>query len=346
MTGMHRVIGAAAALGLGCTTGRTGAPATTPVYPARSCPRGFDGSFVQLGQRELAYDQAAWRRALSLLRAVGVDLVVVQFTGDEYGPYDGRAGRAPVRALIAAAAAMNMKVFLGLDRDPSWPAAAAATRPAPPLGDRRRARALAALCTASPACAGWYIPQEIDDATWSRPERQRILRAHLARTAAALRRLAPGRPIAIAPFFTGALEPGDHARFWDGLLADGSVDIVMLQDGVGSGRGTAEMAGGYLAALRPLAGARGVELWSVVELFRQVHGAPLDSRPFAAVPMHPATLRESLSAERAVAGRMVAFSVLDYMDPARGGAARLLYDDYASDCRIACSNPGWKTRCR
>lgn len=342
---MRRVIGAAAAFGLGC--GASAATAGAPGYPPRTCPRGFDASFIQLGQRELGFDQAAWRRALALLRAVGVDLVIVQYTGDEYGPYDGRGGRAPIRALLAAAAAMDMTVFLGLDRDPTWPAPrASATRPAPPLGSPRRARALADLCAGSPACAGWYLPQEIDDSTWSRPGRDRLLRAHLARTAAALRRLAPGRPIAIAPFFTGALEPGPHARFWDPLLADGSVDIVMLQDGVGTGRATAEIAAAYLAALRPVARARGVELWSVVELFRQVHGAPVDGRPFAAVPMHPATLQSSLAAERPVAGRVVAFSVLDYMDPARGGAARRLYQDYASGCRTTCTSPGWNTRCR
>ena len=240
---------------------------------------------------------------------------------------------------------MDMTVFLGLDRDPTWPAGSAAKRPAPPLADRRRARALAEQCASAPACAGWYVPQEIDDSTWSRPGADRILRAHLARTAAVLRKLAPGRPIAIAPFFTGTLEPEPHARFWDALLADGSVDILMLQDGVGTGRATAEIAAGYLAALAPIARARGVELWSVVELFRQVHGTPIDRRPFAAVPMHPATLHSSLAAERAVAGRVVAFSVLDYMDPTRGDAARRLYEDYASACHTTCSSPG-NRRCR
>ena len=313
MSALYAALGAAAALGLGC------AQPPPPAAPARTCARGFDASFVQLGRRELAFDQAAWRRALGLLRAVGVELVVVQFTGDETGPYD-------IRPLLAAAASMRLKVFLGLDRDPTWPQAEAAARPAPPLGERRRIRALAALCNGSLACAGWYLPQEIDDSTWR--GREEILRAHLVASAAALRRLTPGRPIAIAPFFTGALEPEAHARFWDAILAEPSVDVVMLQDGVGSGRATAEMAAAYLAALQPIAAARGVELWSVAELFRQVHGAPVDQDPFAAVPMHPSTLRASLTAERMFARRLVAFSVLDYMDPARGRAARTLYEDY------------------
>jgi hypothetical protein len=313
VTSLRAVIGAAAALGLGCAAAQPAAPA------ARTCARGFDASFVQLGQRELAFDQVAWRRALALLRAAGVELVVVQFTGDEAGPYD-------LRALLAAAGAMEMKIFLGLDRDASWPRPSSASRLAPPLETPRRARALARLCASSPVCAGWYLPQEIDDVSWA--GREDVLRAHLVSSAAALRRLTPGKPIAIAPYFTGALDPAAHARFWDAILSEKSVDIVMLQDGVGTGRATAEMAAGYLAALEPVAGAHGVELWSVAELFRQVHGAPVDERPFAAVPIHPATLRASLAAERAVARRVIAFSVLDYMDPARGGAARTLYQDY------------------
>ncbi len=312
MSTLRAAIGAAAALGLGC------AAAEQPA-PARTCARGFDASFVQLGRRELGFDQAAWRRALSLLRAAGVELVVVQFTGDESGAYD-------LEPLLAAAGAMKMTLFLGLDRDPAWPRPSATSRLPPPLGAPRRARRLARACESSPACAGWYLPQEIDDVSWA--GREQALRAHLVASAAALRRLAPGKPIAIAPFFTGALDPDAHARFWDAILAEKSVDIVMLQDGVGTGRATAEMAAGYLAALQPVTAARGVELWSVAELFRQVHGAPVDERPFAAVPIHPATLRASLAAERAVARRVVAFSVLDYMDPARGGAARTLYQEY------------------
>src|SRR5688500_17577274 len=91
-------------------------------FPARTCPRGFDASFIQLGQRELGYGEFKWRHALSVLRSAGVTLVLLQFSGDDDGGYDRPAGRAPVRALLAAAGSMHMTVFLGLYRDSSWPA--------------------------------------------------------------------------------------------------------------------------------------------------------------------------------------------------------------------------------
>src|SRR5262252_6685469 len=72
--------------------------------PTLHCAIGFDGSFVQLGARDLTRDEETWQAPLDLLRALGVRTIVVQFTGDEHGSYDGRApGVAPVRALLRAA---------------------------------------------------------------------------------------------------------------------------------------------------------------------------------------------------------------------------------------------------
>ena len=105
------------------------------------------------------------------------------------------------------------------------------------LGEPAPEARLVETCASSPACAGWYLPLEIDDRTWSPPERAEELRGLLDRTAEALRRLRPG-DIAIAPFFTGTLGPDEHARFWGDLLAHRPVDVLMLQDGAGSGYGS------------------------------------------------------------------------------------------------------------
>jgi hypothetical protein len=79
----------------------------------------------------------------------------------------------------------------------------------------------------------------------------------------------------------------------------------------------------------------------VAELFQQLHGAPIDHRPFAAIPMDPVRLRHSLTIETPLVERVVAFAVLPYMDPRRGSAARRLHDAYAARCLAARSS--WKT---
>jgi hypothetical protein len=305
------------------------------------CEGMLDATFVQLSREQRSFDARRWTHELRILQELGIKLVIVQFTGDRHGPYD-RGAQRPVAALLAAAETVGVEVYLGLDYDARWPALRSLGRVAPPLADPSAARKLGQLCTRSSACAGWYISREIDDATWASPARTEALRGHLSRTATALRELAPRRPITLAPFFTGTRGPESHARWWLDVLEPGAIDIVMLQDGVGTGRATAESARDYLVELRRALRSIEVEVWAVTELFQQLHGLPLDTRPFAAVPMQPATLRHSLAIEHPVVARTVAFAVLDYMDPRRGGAARLLHDDYAARCRAA---RGWRTSC-
>ncbi|WP_437940421.1 DUF4434 domain-containing protein [Sorangium sp. So ce341] len=304
-------------------------------HPQRACPGGFESTFIQISERELGYGVAEWTRALVQLQPLGVTSIVLQYSGDELGPFDGRLpGKEPVRALLRAAEPLGIRVLLGLYLDPRWPKGVSVDIALPSPLDRPDAAAgLARTCAAAPACAGWYLPQEIDDATWSSAERTRSIRRFLSRAARELRRLSPGRPVAISPFFTGTLGPEEHARWWGELLSDRPVDVLMLQDGVGSGHGSAEAASRMLAALRPVTRARGVELWSTVELFRQVHGPPRDDLPFEAVPAELATVLRSTALERAAGARLVAFSVLDYMNPERGAAAARLFDGYAAWCR-------------
>jgi hypothetical protein len=309
--------------------------------PTAPCEGTFDATFIQLSREQLGYDAERWTRDLRILQALGIGLVIVQFTGDRSGSYE-RGTQRPVAALLAAAETARIEVYLGLHHDPRWPALRALGRVAPPLDDPPVARALGQLCTSSSACAGWYISREIDDDAWGRPARTRALRGHLSRTAAALRELAPGRPVTLAPFFTGKLPPDAYARWWLELLEPGVIDVVMLQDGIGTGRATAASAREYYVELRSALRSIDVELWAVTELFQQVHGVPVDTRPFAAVPMQPAMLRHSLAIEQPLVARSVAFAVLDYMDPRRGGAARRLHDDYAARCR---ATRGWRTSC-
>lgn len=327
MRGATSIAAVVAALSVGVPT----------LDPSAPCEATFDATFVQLTHEQGRFDAARWGEELRLLQRLGIELVIVQFTGDERGPYD-RGSERPVAELLRAAEAAGIEVYLGLHHEPRG----APTDIAVPLQDRPAARALGQLCTSTSACAGWYISRELDDTTWATPARTHALRAYLAHTSAALRELAPGRRIAIAPYFTTALSPEAYARWWRALLDPGVIDVVLLQDGVGTGRATPGTTAEYLAHLGPALREIDVELWSVAELFQQTHGVPIDARPFAAVPMHPATLRHSLAIQRPLVTRAVAFAVLDYMDPRRGGLARQLHDDYAARCRAARN---WRPSC-
>jgi hypothetical protein len=89
------------------------------------CAGGLDGSFVQLGPKDMQRDAADWQRRLQLLKQVGATTIVVQYTGDDQGSYDTRKpGATPVASLLTAADALDMPVYLGLYDSSAWPQAA------------------------------------------------------------------------------------------------------------------------------------------------------------------------------------------------------------------------------
>src|SRR6185312_5847891 len=110
--------GAGAALGLGSLaagcTAAVGYPGhdspELPRSPPRvACPGGFEATFVQIGERELSFGVPEWQRDLGLVRSIGIDAVILQYSGDERGAFDGRApGREPVRALLDAAESLGV----------------------------------------------------------------------------------------------------------------------------------------------------------------------------------------------------------------------------------------------
>ena len=151
--------------------------------------------------------------------------------------------------------------------------------------------------------------------------------------------MAPGRPVVVAPFYGGRLDPEAHARWWMRLMEGRSFDVLALQDGVGIGRVTPERAAAYLRALAPVAAAAGVRLWTVVELFQQLHGAPRDERPFEAQSAAFATVRRSLVAQRPLVEKAIGFAVLDYMNPRGSRRARRLYNSYVGWCEQVAAPP-------
>lgn len=305
-----------------------------PVRPEPLCSRGFDATFVQLNDGQLHYGQSEWAKILDRFRDLGVRTVVLQYTGDEYGGYERRkSGASPVRDLLDVANAKGIDVFLGLYADPSWPSRFDLDAPPPPLNDEPAAQTFGELCRDHSACTGFYIPQEIDDSTWALEPKRSLLRSWLERTSAQLRELAPGRLIAIAPFYTRALSPEDHASFHADLLRNRPVDIVMLQDGIGSGHGSVESLGPRLSAMRTSLESRSIRLYSVVELFDQESGPPRDELPFSARPAAFGRVYQALRAQMPHVDRIVAFSVLDYMAPEKSQEASALHREYLRYCR-------------
>ena len=298
-----------------------------------SCPR-LGGTFVQLKRAEFSRTSSDWKTVLAPLKAQGVSTLIIQYTGDESGAFQGPQRRQrPVSALLSALDELSLKAWLGHHYDPKWPAEPKALHGLPsPLDADSSAEGFVALCAAHPSCSGFYLSNEIDDHYWHRTELVAVLRNYLVRVVARLDELSGGLPVGIAPFYTTRLSARAHADWWGKLLRGTGIDTVMLQDGVGTGRASPETAALYLKELRPVVRNSGADLWSVVELFRQTAGEPHDRRPFAAEPIDPELLARSLRAQQQTSDAMVAFSVLDYMNPRGSSKQQSLWEHYVELC--------------
>lgn len=296
------------------------------------CRGGFDATFLQLTHAELRWNEDRWEDDLEELREMGVNTVVVQYTGDTSGSFDAHGG---VRALVRAAEEEEMRVWIGLWLDPAWVARWREREelPAPYLHAHELARA-ARLCTQSPACDGIYLPQEIDDVTLGEgAEGSARVSAFLRAATSRVRAVAPDARIAIAPYASARILPADLARFLSDATAEAPISVIMLQDGTGTGRATPAQQADRLRALRAAVEPRGVRVWSVIELFDQLHGPPIDDAPFAARPASFADVRERLRWERPAAERLIAFEARRHAATAASAGAAELHRAYRRFCR-------------
>jgi len=303
------------------------AACASPFVGRPRCPRALDGTFVQLSGGQIAYESASWERVLQTIGTHTGGEIILQFTGDAQGSFEARDGPrrvVPIEALLAAADGARMRVHLGLHLDARWPHTADLDALPLPLGDDASARALGALCERHRSCVGWYLSPEFDDMTHGDPSVEPRVTAWLTRASAKLRSLASPRPVSVSTYRGGRFGPDGFAAFWGRVLPGTGIDVLMFQDGGGTGRGDPETTAAYLRALRPVLDRTNVRLWAVIELFEQVHGPPVDAQPFAAVAGSYPSVRARIDVARLYADRLVAFSLLDYAVPARGRSAAQL----------------------
>ncbi len=232
----------------------------------------------------------------------------------------------PIGELLTAAEDAGFQVWLGLALDPAYwegkfdPTASAA-------GNTALMLQLEELYGASPALVGYYLPEEIDDRSFVTPTAHEAMTTYLAAMADAAHTQV-GRPVMVAPYFGMRPDGAAYAAWWDATLAKAELDVIAMQDGVGTRRTTAEEGVPVYRALKAVTDARGVALWSDLEVFEQTHGWPVDDLAWQATSAKIATVRNQLELEAPFVAKFVAFAFPDHMSPRAGGAAARLYQDY------------------
>lgn len=162
---------------------------------------------------------------------------------------------------------------------------------------------------------GYYIPHEFRP-DW-RPQYNIQFYKELAE-----RLKAYNKPIAIAPFFRVEMPFAAHEKFWREFLQEVDIDVLMLQDGVGSDTKRIDKILPHYEMVQKVAKENGIEFWSDLEVFHvEVQDGP-------AQPADIKKVTRQLETQAPYVDRIVIFDWLHYMSPLAGDKAKALYEGY------------------
>ena len=300
----------------------TAAEAAT-TKPGRSCRAVMSGTFLQPSHSVLAWSAARYDKELSDMRAVGIRSVIAQWTVDmdaNAAYYAAPAGWYPrgadmVGSLLAAAGRQGMKVWLGLGNVYDWQSHATdeAWLENQLRVDQRIAEHLWALHGGK--IAGWYVSNEVDDLLLSTPAAVGPITSFFTRLTDYLHSHAGKLPVMTSPTYSGLRQsPSQFAQSVKSVL--GTVDVLNVQDGGGSGYiGPTDITNWFSALAAALAGT-GTALWQDADMYASPSG-----------PMDPARLQADLQATCGYAVDRTGFSFTTQMSPTELGTS-FYYDAY------------------
>lgn len=358
-----------------CEVGEKRGFTAASACPAPGPSRPLSGTFYQFSTPDTAdylgakgsSHLAAWRGELDDLIAIGMDTVIIQFATFR----DRATGTTTVwhddslfSDLLIAANERRMHVFLGLGYDDAWGVDYDPTEEVLPLNptaqqqtalvdtiyaDLQTRLAAAGQPGALSALAGFYIPQEISNSPtiigydtvepYAQPmfpmvDYLRTITDHVHATT--------GLKVMVAPYFGVVSTPERYAQWWDATLTEADIDILALQDGVGTERFCdITEALPYFTALGPVARAHGVDFWSDLETFRVI-----DLDPWRDVPSDFDRVHRQFALTEPHVSKIVIFAFRDDMSPQEGGAAAALYSAYRDYLSVPASMPTSLERCR
>ena len=295
------------------------------------------GAFIQI--KRLAANSASWwQTELGSMKRIGMDTVVVNYVarGNLYYYPTIVPGGTPlavdsIENIMDAADQHGMKVFLGLHMDPNQFTSSSFDLQANLAQGQAELSEMWTRYGSHASLVGWYMPQEINDyMVFHQPQLRDDIVAY-TKNLTAQARASTGLPMMISPFFGQNPDAAAYARWWDttGLPQTG-VDIVAMQDGVGTHRTTIAEARAVFQALKPAMAKHRVAFWANNESFNQVHGWPVDDQRWAAEPTDIETFVAQIESTNPYVEKSITFEFSTYMSPQRTPAAKKLYQDYLS----------------
>ncbi len=296
----------------------------------------LSGTFLQLLAEHHTWREEQWVHLFDAFRRLNFSKVILQWVMSDgqsfFASDDASRAKSPLQMILELGETTNMGIVVGLVHDSDYwlritqPSAAVAEFLA-----HCESRIVQLVTEITPllrgyrSFSGWFMTEEIDDINWHEPAATAVLHSYLQRVSDYLCLAFPGIPIAISGFSNAHCTPVQLEGFWRELLrAAPSISTVLFQDGIGARKLTLENLPQFLRAVRAATDASGRRLWSIIELFEQTGGAPIDSGEFRASAAQFPRVATQLQVEAACASALIAFSAPDYLLTPTRRAADLL----------------------
>ena len=293
-----------------------------------SCRPAMSSTFLQPSFPVFGWSAARYGEELSAMKAVGITSVIDQWTLDmdaNLAHYPAPAGWYPrgadmVTPLLQAAAKRRMSVWLGLGNVYDWQAHATdqVWLQNQLYINMRTADQLYAKYPGQ--IKGWYISNEVDDALLSNPAAIGPMTWFFTELANYLHTRNGNLPVMASPTYSGLRQsPAQFAAGVKSVL--GTLDVVNVQDGGGSGYiGSRDITNWFTALATAFQGTR-TAIWSNADMFDSPSG-----------PMAPAKLQANLKATCGLVASRSGFSFTTQMSPASLGTSTY-YDAYRAYLR-------------
>ncbi|CAL6085319.1 DUF4434_domain-containing protein [Hexamita inflata] len=220
---------------------------------------------------------------VSNMKKLNLDTLILQYSIDKTQRfYDsklpfaaGTANNSYFERIIPSAASQNMSIYLGVyaENDGWW------TTPDDAYLFRQRDNSIKVideLLAKFPQAAikGFYIPHEIARYYWQVPADMQRLVNNFVKPVSDYAH-SKNKTMMISPFFNQDLETSaQDYQFFRDMLVNSSVDIIAVQDGVGSNAARRNFSVEYLTAIHRAAVETKKVFWTNIELFEG--SAPAD----------------------------------------------------------------------
>ena len=300
------------------------------------------GTFIQLDNETLHWDSTQWKNEFQAMKDVGMDILVIQFSGSNqsaYYPskslkYDKAISSIPV--LLDQADKMGIQVYIGLLNIHGWWSAANHPDwfPKALALQKQTVLELQDLYGKHTSFIGWYLPEEIDDLNWQTKAKQKLLIEYLSPIASYCHEISGNKPVMTAPF-TGwnpdtkmYMTPKAFENMWENIFTHTQIDIVALQDASTRAKYHKIILPPYFKALQKACAKSGAKLWSDLEIFEQVHGWPIDKQQHSAEPASLNRIKNQITLETPLVENIICFEFNHYMSPYRGEKQKKLYEEY------------------